>query len=127
MAKAPTSAARLKCKVRFDIRADLSADSPPDDGYGNVDGGWQQQFTRRAEIKPLQGGESVMASRLDGRQPVLIIVRRDSETKTITTDWRAVEIMPDATERPYNIRSAEDMERDNRFVTLLAERGVADG
>lgn len=121
MPKAPTSAGSLKAKVRFESRTETA------DAYGNVEGAWAAQFTRRAEIKPLQGGEAVMASRLEGRQPALIIVRRDSQTKTITTDWRAVEIMLDATEQAYNIRSAEDMERDGRFVTILAERGVAHG
>lgn len=134
MAKAPSSAGRLKAKVRFEAREDLLAgspawggSSPTEEDYGNTEGTWQTQFTRWADIQPLRGGEAVMAARLEGKQPVLIIVRRDSDTKGITTDWRAVEIMPDATERSYNIRAGDDMERDNRFVTLLAERGVADG
>lgn len=118
---APTNAGRLKSRVRFEKR---SAALP--DAYGTVEGDWVEQFTRRAEVKPLKGAESVIAARLQGRQPAVMVVRRDSETKAITTDWRAVEIMP-GDERTYNIRGVDDMERDNRWITLLCEAGVADG
>lgn len=111
----------LLFRVRFDERTET------EDGYGNTRGEWVPRFTRRADIRPTKGTEAVMAARLDGRQPALIIVRLDSDTKRITTDWRLVELHADGSETPYAIRDARDMERDRQFLTILAEAGVAEG
>lgn len=110
----------LRHKVRFEKRADVA-----DDGYGNTQGDWQQQFTRRAYIGMTQGGEQVIASRLEGVQPAVVVVRYDSRTATVTPDWRLVEVRGDGTERVYGIRTAEDMDHDRRWITLLCIAGVA--
>lgn len=110
--------------LRFSIRFEKRATT--DDGYGNVRGSWTTQFTRRAYIGPMRGGESVIAGRLEGTRPTIIVVRYDSSTKTISNDWRAVEVLPDGTDGVvYAVRQAEDMEREYKFVTLLCEGGVA--
>lgn len=96
------------------------------DGYGNQQAEWVPQFTRRAYIGPMKGGEDVIAGRLEGRAPTIIVIRHDSQTKAITPDWRALEIAPDGNvAAELAIRQAEDMERERRWITLLCERGVA--
>lgn len=61
-------------------------------------------------------------SRLQEVQPALIIVRFDAETATITAAWRLIDARSGMI---YNIRTAADMERRRRFITMLCEAGVA--
>lgn len=79
----------MRDRIAFDKREDLSANSPPGDGHGNMEGDWQEQFTRYARLRPKFGGEEIMASRLQGVQPYTITVRFDSKTRTIGPGWRA--------------------------------------
>lgn len=67
-----------------------------------------------------------MGQRLTGVQPVLIVVRKDSDTKRIDASWRAVEMLNDAVVKTYALKTCEDMERDNSFLTMVAEAGAAD-
>lgn len=117
-----TTAGDLKWRVRFDKQVEEQ------DAAGGVLSDWQEQFTRAAEIKPLKGSEPVMAQRLTGTQPCLIIVRYDSLTKTIGADWRVVELLNNVPVRYYAIKAPpEDMERDRQFITIVAVSGDADG
>ena len=59
------------------------------DGYGNQVSGWDEQFEVWARRRNLVGGESVIASRLQGVQPVVLTVLRSSETEIVTSEWRA--------------------------------------
>lgn len=109
---------------KLNHRLSFQARSLQSDGYGNEESSdFAEEFVRWAEIRPLKGGETVMAARLSGTQPVLIIVRRDSDTRTIEADWRAV----DANEGTvYAITSpATDMEQERSFLTMTATAGVA--
>lgn len=116
-----TKAGDLRFKIRFDKQTEAS------DPAGGTLTTWTTQFSRRADIKPMRGSEPVLAQRLTGVQPVLIIVRYDSETKTIDTSWRAVEILDDVPVKYYALKTAEDMERRRKFITMVAEAGTADG
>lgn len=118
----PNGAGDLKWRVRFD-KQDFDANA----AGGGALGAWKTQFTRWASIKPMQGSEPVIAERLTGRQPVLITVRRDSQTVGIDSSWRAVEVVADNPVRYYALKTAEDMTRDRRFITLLGVIGEADG
>lgn len=92
-----------------------------DDGYGNTQEGWEDQFTVWAKVKPRLGGEEVTAARLQGRNIVAITVLASRQTREITSDWRAVDAHS-GTE--YNIRTAiEDDKRKN--IEMLGEVGVA--
>lgn len=73
----------LRERIAFDARAEAP------DGYGNVQTDWVEQFTVAAKVRPLRGGEDVMAGRLAGRQPMVITVRQSSDTRQITAEWRA--------------------------------------
>lgn len=114
-------ASDLRFRVRFDRQVGT------DDPAGGTLTSWQEQFSRRADIKPMRGSEPVIAQRLTGVQPVLIIVRSDSETRQITSSWRAVEIVKGDAVRFYALKTVEDMERRREFITILAEAGSADG
>jgi SPP1 family predicted phage head-tail adaptor len=110
----------LKQRVRFENRELV------DDGYGNpVSGEWQTQFSRAARIELSKGGEGIIAARLQGTFPTLAIVRYDSLTKTITPEWRMIEVLGDDTEVVYAIHQADDMERRRRWITILCEAGVS--
>ncbi|MGB3486672.1 MAG: phage head closure protein [Xanthobacteraceae bacterium] len=92
-----------------------------DDGYGNMVAEFTTQFTVRAAYRHLRGGETVMASRLENRHPVLITVRASSQTRQITSDWRLVDAR-DGIE--CAIRDVTP-ETDRQFITFLCESGVA--
>ena len=92
-----------------------------DDGYGNeVPGDFAEQFQRCAGFIMKPGSESVLAARLQGQQPVTIIVRFDSQTRTIGTDWRAVDVR---TGIAYAIKAAEDMDRKRQWWTMVCVAG----
>lgn len=113
-----TGAGRFYYRLAFDAREMI------DDGYGNqVAGDWQELFQRRVEFRHLRGSETVIAARLESRNPVEVMVRRDSKTKTITTDMQARDVRRNV---PYNIRDVRE-DNDRATLTLLLESGVATG
>ena len=77
-----TSAGALYEKVAFDRRSDQTND------YGQPLSGFSEAFTRRAAFKQLRGSETALGARIEGRQPIEIVVRRDSDTEQIATNWR---------------------------------------
>lgn len=91
------------------------------DGYGNEQGPWQARYECAARRQMLRGGETVMASRLEGRQPAVLTIRANSMARRITTDWRARDIR---TEEIWNIRSISPSEKRD-FIELLVEKGAA--
>lgn len=108
-------------RFTFQTRSDTSGNSPAGDGYGNFEGGWVDEFTVWARRRFLRGGEDVLGARLEGRQPVVLTVRRSSDTERITTDWRATDARSG---KVYNIRSVEFPE-DRAYIDLLVESGVS--
>lgn len=106
----------LRERVRFDRPAAM------DDGAGNAVQGWEAAFVRAAMYLMRPGSEAVTAARLDGRQPVTIIVRYDNGTRTITPAWRAVDERSGAV---YNVRAAADMDRRRQWWTLVCEGEAA--
>ena len=105
--------------MRFERRADS-----PDD-YGNEMGDWQPHIKPIwAEVKPLRGGEEVLASKLQGRAIYELLVRSSSETRTITVGDRAIK---ERTGEAFNIRSVENRDMRNKFLTITCETGTATG
>ncbi|ULK98845.1 head-tail adaptor protein [Bradyrhizobium sp. I71] len=111
-----TGAGELRHRVAFDRRESA------DDGYGNTQADYVQQFVVWAGVKARFGGEEVMAARLSGQQPVTITVRRSSQTAQIKPDWRARDAR---TGEIYNIRSIADPTDRSAFLELLCQKGVA--
>lgn len=87
MADIERSAGALRERVRFQRR--LMAD----DGLGGMvpAGEFETRFTVWAKYTALRGGESVQASRLEGRQPMIVTVRQSSQTREATEGWRLVD------------------------------------
>lgn len=115
------TANNLRFRVRLEKKVSVASD------YGGATSEWVEQCERAADIRPMKGGEGVQAQRLVGTQPVLIIVRFDSTTKQIAADWRAVELLNGTPVRYYALKTAEDMERERRFITMVAIAGEPDG
>lgn len=112
-----TTAADLRERVAFQRRALV------DDGFGNeVAGDWTEVFRESARIKPARGAETIQAARLAGKQPVVITVRSSSNTRQVTTEWRAVDTRKDTV---YNIRSIVNPDEKNAFLDMECDSGVA--
>jgi len=117
----PKSLGEFKFRIRFDKQ-----ETDQSDPAGGSLANWKEQFTRWARIEPLQGSEPVIAQRLQGTQPVLIMVRYDSDTMKIDPSWRAVEMRDGHAFKYYALKTAEDMERERYYITMMAVAGVAD-
>lgn len=111
-------AGQLIEKVAFDKRAVQS------DGYGNtVAGDWEEQFQTHAAFTFVRGGETVMAARLESRQPLVMRIRLSDDSKNIGTDWQVRDVRRGAA---YNIRTITP-DNTRAFLDLLVEAGVATG
>lgn len=107
----------LKERVAWDRRA------TGDDGFGNETGAFVEEFTSRADFTHLRGGESVLAARLAGRQPVVVRVRSSSNSRAIAPDWRMRDLR---TGISYAVRSAAPAENvEGYWIDVLVESGVA--
>jgi head-tail adaptor len=80
------SAGQLRDRITFRRRGTAV------DGYGNKQTGpWENVFTVASRVTASPGRETVTASRLEGINPVDVWVRYSSQTKTIKTEWQAVD------------------------------------
>lgn len=107
-----------------DLREEISLQKSEQvtDPYGNPIGSdWVDQFTAPARIRYLKGGETVIASRLQGTQTLVITLRWQPAVADITTAWRAVNGRDGTI---YNIRAVTPDER-RAWIDILAESGVA--
>jgi head-tail adaptor len=119
MPKENNSAGRLYEKIAFDRREQNNPDSPSD--FGNSVSDWQEQFQCRAAFIHLRGGESVMSGRLAGKHSVVFQVRSSTNTRLITTEWRARDVRKGT---QYNVRDITPS-TDRMYLDILAESGVA--
>jgi SPP1 family predicted phage head-tail adaptor len=110
------SAGSLFERVAFQSRTETA------DGYGNMHTVFTTRFRRQASFITRSGSESVLAARLEGRQPMTIIVSSDSQTREVTTDWRIVD---DRNGQVYAITAAEDMDRRRQWITFICARGIS--
>ncbi len=125
---ADRGAGQLFERVAFDERANVS------DGEGNTEGEFVQQFECRAGFTFLRGGETVIAGRLEGRQPVVVRVRRSNNTLRIEPDWQMRDLRngqwlggtgEEHWSGPcYAVRSVIPTE-DRLFIDVTVESGVA--
>lgn len=113
-------AGKLNHRFAFDKRPITT-----DDGYGNVQGDWEEQFkTWAGKRYIIGGGEAITAARLSGHQPVIIRLRCSPLTESIETSWRCRDLI---TEEVFNIRSITPYEKREGYIDLLIESGVAEG
>lgn len=112
-----------------------------DQGDGVTVGKWQEQFSVRAGVINLRGGEAVIAGRLQGKSTKVVFVRSSSQTRQISTDWRMRDArtgelidaasgeMVDGkkwTGVSYNIVEVT-MSDDRAWIDCLGQSGIADG
>lgn len=123
MALIPTPA-ELNAKVAFERRG----------GKTNVGGvvkaPWSSlNLERSVRVTDRLGGEGVLAARTQGTGPSEITVRACSQTRSLTTDDRAVELRPRAgeTARIWNIRSIARVGDGADWLNLLCEVDGGDG
>ena len=91
------------------------------DGMGGTETGWQDVAEVWANFRYLRGGETVLASRLQGRLTAVITIRESADTRAVTADWR----LRDARKATiWNIRSFIPSD-DDAFLELTCESGVA--
>jgi head-tail adaptor len=115
MARTQRGAGQLIESVAFDA---LNA---VDDGYGNRQQEFVEQFQTRAGFIWLRGGESVQAARLEGQQPLIVRVRVYEDTNRITPDWRMRDLR---TGDVYAIRGIS-RSLDRGYLDVLVQSGVA--
>lgn len=109
----PLQPGQLKDRITFQARSQIS------DEYGNpVSGPWTDQFTVDARVTTSPGRETVTAQRLQGVNPVDVWVRWSPQTKTIQTEWRAVDARDPS--RVFAILSVTDPEEYRRQFRLLS-------
>lgn len=84
-------------------------------------GDWETQFSRPAAITYLRGGEQALEQRLQGVQPVVLTVRKESLTEAIDNSWRVIDAR-DST-RSFDIKSAAPA-KDRKFIDILAEMKI---
>lgn len=97
--------------------------SEGNDGFGNSEGGWAEVFQCAAQFVPIKGREEVLAQRLQGLQPLAIVIRNSAQARAVTPDWRAVDLRSG---RVYAVVSVQANERRS-LLDLLCEGGGADG
>jgi len=107
-----------------DLRDRITFEARGEDANGDPLGPWAPQFTVWAQMIWLRGSEAALQQRLEGRQPVAIVVRTSSQTRGITTAWRAVNARN--TEQRFNI-TAVSPAKEPGFIDVLATMGGATG
>ena len=119
-----TPSGERRGRVQFQKRA----------GKGNVAGvvksGWVDEGrSQSVKIRPLSGGEAVIADRLKGVTTFEIIVLSSSISRAVTTDHRAVDArLKDQAGKPltFNIKQIQP-DLSGREIKLLCEQGGSDG
>jgi head-tail adaptor len=107
-----TTASDLRHRIAFDKREEI------DDGLGNTQGAFVNQFVTSAAIRAKLGGERVTADRLTGTNTVNITVRQSSITRAIRTDWQARDVNEGIT---YAITSIIDPTDEGAWLEILAQ------
>ncbi|MBP0439588.1 head-tail adaptor protein [Tianweitania sediminis] len=114
MATSPT-AGELRHRVAFDRRTDA------DDGYGNEQASFAEQFQVHAAFRSRGGSEAVVAARLEGRNVLGVYVRSSAQTRQIESDWQMRDVR---TGERYAVKIV-DAVTDRRWVYLEVSTGVA--
>lgn len=113
-----SGAGSMREKLHFQRREAL------DDGMGNeTSGPFSTVFTDAAEIIPLRGTETVMASRLAGVQPYIVRIHSNIRTRAVTPTWRIVDARNPL--RVLNIRTVTNNDQKNAYLDLMVDDGVA--
>ena len=86
------------------------------DADGMLVQSWLLRFTLAAHVLYLRGSEAVMQARLQSKNPAIITVRKSSQARAITSEWRA-----EIAGKTYEIREDPRPSQDRRLLEMLAE------
>ncbi|RZJ44955.1 MAG: head-tail adaptor protein [Brevundimonas sp.] len=113
-------AGELRNRVRFDQRGE--------DDNGDPLGDWEPGKTVWTQVKWLRGSEAAVSQRLEGKQPVALVIRTSAAARLIGPGFRAVAIsgrdVVAGTE--FNI-TAVSPAKEAGFIDILAVAGQAAG
>lgn len=113
-----TAIGAMRERVRFEARGYLEGDLT-----GNPQSGpFAEVYSCAAQITPKLGGETVLAERLTGTQPMLITVRMCQALAGLAADWRVVDTRKNIA---YNIKAFSNPDEKRRFLEILATSGEA--
>ena len=107
-----TTSGDLRHIVEFEFRSE--------DENGDLLGHFQPAFETWANLIWLRGGEGVVQQRLEGRQPVALVVRSNAMTRRIKSTWRA--ILTNDDDLVLNITSVSPA-KERGFIDILATTG----
>lgn len=93
-----------------------------DDGAGNVESDWVDQFVEPCRMVVKLGSETVQAARLTGVQPFSMIVRYSASTSAVTPAWRVVNARNGVA---YNIATVANVDERRAYLEMLVTSGVA--
>lgn len=100
-------------------RVAFDAPSGDPDGLGGTVPGWDAVFSTRAQFLFLRGGEKIQAGRLSGTQPVVVTVRKTSQTEAVKGSWSIRDI---ETERRYMVRTiTPNRDKPRQYLDILCE------
>lgn len=88
------------------------------DTNGNPIQGYPEAFKAWVNLKPLRGGESVMASRMQSRAPAIVTFRSSSQAREVTSDWQVV-----IDGRIYEAKEDPRETQDRAYLEMLVEAG----
>lgn len=91
-----------------------------DDGHGGEEDGFEEVFQAEAFVINLRGRETVIASRMQGVQPIVVHIDRWDQSELVTTGWRLVD---QDTLEEFHITTAVPTE-DRRDIEITAASGV---
>jgi len=120
-------AGNLRYRIGFYQRGAVGVPGSPDTDYG-MEGAYPgtATFITYANVEPKLGGESILASRLTGKNFANITVRQSTESNAVDTDWICKN---EDSGEIYNIRSVIDPHQGDHkhglWWEMLCEKGVA--
>ena len=113
---------RLRARVWFERREATGTNV----GGVIIAGGWTVcAGPVWARMRPVRGGEQVLAARLQGREIFEVTVRGSNDVRQVTTDDRLVDARD--TSRTYNIHYISNPDERRRGYVFLCELGGVDG
>lgn len=111
-------------KLRRDLVAFFKRDVVISGDAGGTPGDWVEQFSEPCSIRWLRGTEPVIAQRLQGVNPLVVIIRSSTRARQIDASWQAR--LPRQDNKVLAIRSVIPDDRDFE-LEILCEAGVASG
>lgn len=76
-------------------------------------------FEAWANLRPLRGGESVMASRMQSKTPAIVTFRTSTQARAVTSEWRVV-----IDGRTYEAKEDPRETQNRAWLEMLVEAGA---